>query len=289
MKACIFPGQGCQFIGMGKELYETNKHAKNLFEYANEILGFRITDIMFYGNKNILQQTKITQLSIYIYCIIKFKTMNFFPDMVAGHSLGELSALYTAGSISFKDGIYLVAQRALIMDEICKKKPSGMAVILGLNDKIVEKICKNTKGIVVIAAYNCPGQIVISGEQKALKISCNELKKKGAKKIINLQVSGAFHSPIMEEACHKLKLILNSIKLKEPKIQFYQNSISNKTFNISNIKNNIINQLINPVRWSLLIQQMIKDGAYEFIEIAPQKILSNIVKKINNNIKILTL
>lgn len=285
MKAFVFPGQGSHFVGMGKDLYKKNKKAKDLFEYANEILGFRITDIMFYGNENKLKNTNINQLAIYIYSVIKLQTLiNFYPDMTAGHSLGEFSALFTAGVINFKNGIKLVSQRASIMNKICKSNPSSMVAILGLNDDLIQDVCKKTN--VFISNYNCPGQTIISGNIKELKIACKILKNIGAKKIITLPVSGGFHSPIMNSGINNLKNFIEKINLKIPKIYIYQNLTSNKTFEIEKIKKNIIYQLIYPVNWIKLIEKMIKDGASKFFEIGPKQVLTNIIKRINNKVTI---
>lgn len=286
MKAYIFPGQGSHFFGMGKYIYQKINKCKEFYNIIYEILGIDIINILFHGNADSLKKTKIAQLAIYIYSILKIKnSKNFHPNMVAGHSLGEISALVAADILDFKNGLILVYQRALEMHNTCKNIKSGMAAVLGLKDNIVENICQDIIGDVVPANYNCPGQIVISGEMQALKEACNRLKFKGAK-IVFLPVEGAFHSPLMSSVCKKLDQVINNLNFQMPKIAFYQNVTSDKTYDIENIKTNIIQQVITPVRWTKLINKMIDDGATEFIEVGPRTILQGLIKKINKKIKL---
>lgn len=283
MKAIVFPGQGAQFPGMGKSLYEENPKAKALFEKANEILGFRITDIMFDGSEEELKQTKVTQPAIFLHSVILAKTTpDFAPDMVAGHSLGEFSALVANGVLSFEDGLSLVFQRALAMQEACEINPSSMAAILGLEDHIVEEICAGiTEEIVVAANYNCPGQLVISGSTKGIEIACELLKSAGAKRALPLPVGGAFHSPLMEPAREKLQKAIEETQFHTPICPIYQNVSTTAVAGVTEIKANLIAQLTAPVKWTQSVQQMVADGATEFVECGPGKVLQGLVKKIH--------
>ncbi len=283
MKAIVFPGQGAQFPGMGKSLYEENPTAKALFEKANEQLGFRITDILFEGTEEELKQTKVTQPAIFLHSVILAKTTpDFAPDMVAGHSLGEFSALVANGVLSFEDGLSLVFQRALAMQEACEINPSSMAAILGLEDQIVEQICSSiTEEIVVAANYNCPGQLVISGSTKGIEIACELLKAAGAKRALPLPVGGAFHSPLMEPAREKLQKAIEETQFNTPICPIYQNVSTTAVTDVAEIKANLIAQLTAPVKWTQSVQQMVVDGAAEFIECGPGKVLQGLVKKIH--------
>ena len=283
MKAYIFPGQGAQFSGMGLDLYENSPEAQELFEKANEILGFNITDIMFEGTAEQLKETKVTQPAIFLHSVILAKTLgdSFQPEMVAGHSLGEFSALVAAGALSFEDGLKLVAQRALAMQKACEAAPSTMAAVLGLKDDIVEKICATTDGIVVAANYNCPGQLVISGEVEAINKACDTLKDEGARRALVLPVGGAFHSPMMEPAREELAAAIENTTFSTPNCPIYQNVTASAVTNEKEIKANLISQLTAPVRWTQSVQQMIADGALLFTEVGPGKVLQGLVKKIN--------
>jgi [acyl-carrier-protein] S-malonyltransferase len=283
MKAIVFPGQGAQFPGMGKSLYEENPTAKALFEKANEQLGFRITDILFEGTEEELKQTKVTQPAIFLHSVILAKTTpNFAPDMVAGHSLGEFSALVANGVLSFEDGLSLVFQRALAMQEACEINPSSMAAILGLEDQLVEEICAGiTEEIVVAANYNCPGQLVISGSTKGIEIACELLKAAGAKRALPLPVGGAFHSPLMEPAREKLQKAIEDTQFNTPICPIYQNVSTTAVTDVVEIKANLIAQLTAPVKWTQSVQQMVADGATEFVECGPGKVLQGLVKKIH--------
>lgn len=286
MKAYVFPGQGSQFLGMGKYIYKNLNNYKKFYKIVNEILEFDIFNIFFNENEKYLKQTKIVQIAIYIYSILKIKnSKKFYPDMVAGHSLGEISALVAADIVNFKNGLIIVKKRGSEMQNICENIKSGMAAVLGLKDNIVENVCNNIIGNIVPANYNCPGQIIISGEIKALNEACKKLKDKGGK-ILFLPVSGAFHSPLMFPVCKNIEKLINNINFKIPKLAFYQNVISDKTYDIFNIKKNLIQQLITPVRWTKLIKKMIDDGANEFIEVGPGNILQGLIKKINKKIKV---
>ena len=288
MKAFIFPGQGAQFPGMGKDLYEGNTKAKELFEKANEVLGFRITDIMFEGTAEELKQTKVTQPAIFLHSVILAKTTEgFAPDMVAGHSLGEFSALVANGVLTFEDGLKLVSQRALAMQEACEINPSTMAAILGLEDDKVEEICAAIKNeIVVPANYNCPGQLVISGSNKGIEIACEKMKEAGAKRALPLPVGGAFHSPLMEPAREKLKAAILETEFSNPICPIYQNVSTTAVTDIDEIKSNLIAQLTAPVKWTQSVQNMVKDGASEFVECGPGKVLQGLVKKIHREAEV---
>ena len=283
MKAVVFPGQGAQYPGMGKSLYEENPAAKALFEQANEILGFRITDILFEGTEEELKQTKVTQPAIFLHSVILAKTTpDFAPDMVAGHSLGEFSALVANGTLSFEDGLRLVFQRALAMQEACEINPSSMAAILGLEDQVVEEICAGISGEIVVAAnYNCPGQLVISGSTKGIEIACELLKAAGAKRALPLPVGGAFHSPLMEPARETLQKAIEETQFHTPSCPIYQNVSTTAVSDVATIKANLIAQLTAPVKWTQSVQQMVADGATEFVECGPGKVLQGLVKKIH--------
>ena len=283
MRAYIFPGQGAQYTGMGLDLYNTSKLAKELFEQANEILGFRITDIMFEGTAEELQQTKVTQPAIFLHSVILAKTLgnNFKPEMVAGHSLGEFSALVANRVLTFEDGLQLVSKRALAMQKACEMQESTMAAVLGLDDAIVEEVCDSIDGIVVAANYNCPGQLVISGEIEAIDKACVAMIEKGAKRAIKLPVGGAFHSPLMEPAREVLAEAINNTIFHKPTCPVYQNVVAEAVKDSVEIKENLILQLTAPVRWTQTIQQMIADGATEFIEVGPGKVLQGLVRKID--------
>lgn len=285
-KAYIFPGQGSQFPGMGKDLYESSALAKQLFEQANDILGFRISDVMFSGTEEELKQTKITQPAIFLHSVILFKTKEneSKPDMVAGHSLGEFSALVANKALSFEDALRLVSKRAIAMQKACEMNPSTMAAILNLDDKIVEDICKeiSLSGHVVVAAnYNCPGQLVISGSIEGINIACEKLKAAGAKRALVLPVGGAFHSPLMEPARVELEAAINSTNFSAPTCPVYQNVTANAVSDPNDIKKNLIMQLTAPVKWTQSVQQMTADGATQYIECGPGKVLQGLVKKIS--------
>jgi [acyl-carrier-protein] S-malonyltransferase len=283
MNAYIFPGQGAQFSGMGLDLYENSTLAQELFEKANTILGFPITDVMFEGSAEDLKETKVTQPAIFLHSVILAKTLgeNFKPDMVAGHSLGEFSALVAAGALTFEDGLRLVSQRAQAMQKACELQPSTMAAVLGLEDEIVENICANTEGIVVAANYNCPGQLVISGEVEAINKACEALKDAGARRALVLPVGGAFHSPLMEPAREELAAAIENTTFSKPNCPIYQNVTATAITDENEIKANLISQLTAPVRWTQSVQQMIADGASHFTEVGPGKVLQGLVKKIN--------
>ncbi len=285
MNAYIFPGQGAQFAGMGLDLYENSPLAQELFEKANTLLGFNITDIMFEGSAEDLKQTKVTQPAIFLHSVILAKTLgdSFKPDMVAGHSLGEFSALVANGVLTFEDGLKLVSQRAKAMQKACELKPSTMAAVLGLDDTVVEEICASTEGIVVAANYNCPGQLVISGETEAIEKACETLKEKGARRALILPVGGAFHSPLMEPAREELAAAIENTIFHKPKCPIYQNVSAAAVTDESQIKANLILQLTAPVKWTQSVQQMVADGALHFTEVGPGKVLQGLVKKINKD------
>ena len=285
MKAYIFPGQGAQFSGMGKDLYEQSDLAKELFEKANEILGFRITDIMFEGTAEALKETKVTQPAIFLHSVILALTMgdDFKPEMVAGHSLGEFSSLVANRTLSFEDALLLVSKRALAMQKACEIEPSTMAAVLGLEDAKVEEVCASIDGVVVAANYNCPGQLVISGSISAVEEACVKLKEAGAKRALVLPVGGAFHSPLMEPAREELAAAIENTVFHQPICPVYQNVTASAVSNPDEIKKNLILQLTAPVRWTQTIQKMIEDGASSFTEVGPGKVLVGLVGKINKD------
>ncbi len=287
-KAYIFPGQGAQFVGMGKELFDTNEEAKTLFNEANGILGFRITDEMFAGTEEVLKETRVTQPAIFLHSVILAKTLgdSFIPDMVAGHSLGEFSALVANGTLTFEDGLNLVAQRAFAMQEACEAQPSTMAAVLGLEDAKVEEICKSINGIVVPANYNCPGQLVISGEVDAIHQACVAMKEAGAKRALVLNVGGAFHSPLMESAREKLAAAIEATTFGTPSCPIYQNVTASAVSNAHEVKKNLVAQLTAPVRWAQSVQAMVADGATHFTEVGPGKVLQGLVKKIHREAEV---
>ena len=286
MRAYIFPGQGAQFSGMGQDLYENSDTAKSLFEKANEILGFSITDIMFNGTADELKQTKVTQPAIFLHSVILAKTRgeDFKPEMVAGHSLGEFSALVANGVLSFEDGLKLVSQRAMAMQKACEIQESTMAAVLGLEDQVVEDVCAGIDGVVVAANYNCPGQLVISGEIDAIDRACVLLTEKGARRALKLPVGGAFHSPMMEPAREELEAAIKSTTFSKPSCPIYQNVVASAVTDPDEIKENLIAQLTAPVRWTQSVQQMIADGGTEFIEVGPGKVLQGLMRKIDRNV-----
>lgn len=288
MKAYVFPGQGSQFEGMGKDLYDQSSDARDLFKEADHILGFDISEIMFKGTADQLKQTKVTQPAIFIYSVIQARLLGakFQPAMVAGHSLGEFSALVAAGAINFIDGLRLVHKRALAMQRACEAKPSTMAAILALDDKVVEDICNDVDGIVVPANYNSPGQLVISGEWTAVEQACAKAKEAGAKRALILPVGGAFHSPLMEMAREELATAIEKTPFDVPRCAIYQNVTAKPERNPAKIKENLIAQLTAPVRWTQSVQQMVADGATEFVELGPGKVLQGLVKKISPEVEV---
>lgn len=287
MNAYIFPGQGAQFVGMGLDLYEKYPVAQELFEDANEILGFHITDIMFEGTPEDLKQTKVTQPAIFLHSVILSKVMadSFKPDMVAGHSLGEFSALVANGVLTFEDGLKLVSQRALAMQKACELQPSTMAAVLNLPDDVVERICKETDGIVVAANYNCPGQLVISGEVSAIEVACEKMKDAGARRALVLPVGGAFHSPFMEPAREELASAIENTVFGTANCPIYQNVPTTAVSDSDEIKKNLISQLTAPVKWTQSVQNMVNDGATLFTEVGPGKVLQGLVRKINGEVE----
>ena len=286
MKAYVFPGQGAQFVGMGKDLYDNSPLAKEMFEKANQILGFRITDLMFAGTDEDLKQTKVTQPAIFLHSVILSKVLgnDFKPEMVAGHSLGEFSALVAAGALSFEDGLKLVSARAMAMQKACEKEPSTMAAVLGLEDEKVEAICNSIDEVVVAANYNCPGQLVISGSIKGIDIACQKLTEAGAKRALKLAVGGAFHSPLMEPARQELETAINSTPFNQPVCPIYQNVDAKPTSDPEVIKKNLIAQLTAPVRWTQTAKNMLADGATSFVELGPGNVLQGLIKKVDRNI-----
>ncbi|MDO5759577.1 MAG: ACP S-malonyltransferase [Bacteroidota bacterium] len=280
--ACVFPGQGAQFIGMGKDLYESNQECKSMFEQANDILGFRITDIMFSGTEEELKQTKVTQPAVFLHSVILAKAMGekFAPSMVAGHSLGEFSALVAAGAMKFEDGLRLVSIRANAMQKACEANPSTMAAIIGLDDKTIEEVCNSiTDQVVVPANYNCPGQLVISGSMEGIEKACALLKEKGAKRALPLKVGGAFHSPLMESARKELAEGIQNTAFSEPICPIYQNVDALSHTLPEEIKENLVKQLTSSVLWTKIVQNMYKDGAREFLEVGPGTALQGMIKK----------
>lgn len=282
MKAYVFPGQGSQFSGMGKDLYENNAQARALFDKANEILGFEITKVMFEGTDEELKQTNVTQPAIFLHSVILASTVaDFAPEMVAGHSLGEFSALVAAGALSFDDALRLVAQRAAAMQRACELTPSTMAAVLGLDDEKIEQICAAVEGEVVVAAnFNCPGQVVISGSHEGVRLAGEKLKEAGAKRVLPLPVGGAFHSPLMEPAREELAAAIENTQFTEPRCPIYQNVNAQAATDVATIKANLISQLTAPVRWTQSVKNMVADGATEFVECGPGKVLQGLVKKI---------
>ena len=288
MKAYVFPGQGAQFVGMGKDLYETNEAARDLFEKANDILGFRITDLMFNGTDEDLRRTDITQPAVFLHSVVLAKALgdDFRPDMTAGHSLGEFSALVAAGALSFEDGLRLVSARAPAMQKACELKPSTMAAIIGLPDEKVEEVLKGVDGVVVCANYNCPGQIVISGEEHAIDEACKLLSEAGARRALKLKVGGAFHSPLMEPARAELAAAIEKTEFHTPVCPVYQNVDAKPHTDPAEIKANLVAQLTSPVRWTASVQQMVADGADEFTELGPGKVLQGLVSKIDKTVAV---
>jgi len=287
MKAFVFPGQGAQYPGMGKNIFESSTLAKERFLQANEILDFNITEIMFGEDSDALKETRVTQPAIFLHSTILSEIMadRFHPEMVAGHSLGEFSALVSTGVLSFKDGLNLVRERALAMQSACEQSPGTMAAILGLEDKVVESVCESTPGIVIAANYNCPNQLVISGSKDAIDRACNELKEVGAKRALVLPVGGAFHSPLMEPAKKRLASAIENTVFKTPSCAVYQNVCATAIFDSEKLKANLISQLTAPVYWTQTIKQMILDGATRFTEVGPGKVLQGLVKKIDSSIE----
>jgi len=287
MKSYVFPGQGAQFVGMGKDLYDGSEEARNLFEKANEILGFRITDLMFEGTEEDLRQTKVTQPAIFLHSVILANSLgdNFKPDMVAGHSLGEFSALVANKTLSFEDGLVLVSKRASAMQKACESEPSTMAAIIGLDDNVVEDVCNVVDEIVVPANYNSPGQLVISGSVKGIEIACEKLKEAGAKRALPLKVGGAFHSPIMEMARVELAEAINSTSFSNGICPIYQNVDALAVTEPEKIKQNLVAQLTSPVRWTQIMQNQISDGAKTFIEVGPGTVLQGLVKKVDRSLE----
>lgn len=289
MRAYVFPGQGAQFVGMGKDLYDNSPMAKEYFEKANSILGFRITDLMFEGTAEDLKQTKVTQPAIFLHSVITALVLGdeFRPDMVAGHSLGEFSALVAAGALSFEDGLILVSKRAQAMQKACESEPSTMAAVLGLSDEDVEEVCDSIKDeIVVPANYNCPGQLVISGSIAGIDKACESLKARGAKRALKLPVGGAFHSPLMQPAAEELKAAIDATNIKSPVCPVYQNVNAYPQTDPVSIRANLIAQLTAPVRWTQTVKNMITDGAAEFIELGPGDVLKGLVKKVNPEVNV---
>ena len=288
MKAYVFPGQGAQFVGMGKDLYDNSPLAKELFEKANDILGFRITDLMFSGTDEDLRQTKVTQPAIFLHSVILAATLgaDFKPDMVAGHSLGEFSALVANKALSFEDGLRLVAARAGAMQKACEKEPSTMAAILGLDDAKVEEICKSIDEVVVPANYNSPGQLVISGSIKGIEVACEQLKAAGARRALPLKVGGAFHSPLMEPARIELAEAIHATTVSEPICPVYQNATAKSVTDPAEIKQNLIDQLTAPVLWTQMVQHMITDGADTFVELGPGNVLQGLISKIGKDVAV---
>ncbi|MBE6214311.1 MAG: ACP S-malonyltransferase [Rikenellaceae bacterium] len=280
-KAYIFPGQGSQFSGMGKDLYESNAEARDMFVKANEILGFSITDIMFGGTADELKQTKVTQPAVFLHSVILAKVLGVKPDVVAGHSLGEFSALVVSGALSFEDGLRLVAKRAMAMQKCCEQLPGGMAAIIGVDDATVEAVCADVDGVVIAANYNCPGQLVISGANAAVDAACEKLKAAGARRALRLPVGGAFHSPLMEAARVELEQAISEVEFHTPACPVYQNVDARPQTDAEVIKQNLIAQLTSPVRWTQIVRNMLADGVTEFTELGPGNVLQGLVKKVS--------
>ncbi|MEX0273992.1 MAG: ACP S-malonyltransferase [Flavobacteriaceae bacterium] len=287
MNAYIFPGQGAQFSGMGQDLFDGSPLARELFQTANEILGFQITDVMFHGTAEDLKQTKVTQPAIFLHSVIMGKVMgdSFRPDMVAGHSLGEFSALVANGTLTFDDALQLVSKRAMAMQKACEIQESTMAAVLGLADEVVEKKCEETSGIVVAANYNCPGQLVISGEVEAIGQACEKMKESGARRALVLPVGGAFHSPLMEPAREELAHAIGNTRFSPPQCPIYQNVSTTAVTDPDEIQENLISQLTAPVKWTQSVRNMVKDGASKFIEVGPGRVLQGLVKKIDGSVE----
>lgn len=285
-KAYVFPGQGAQFSGMGKDLYENNAEAKALFDKANEILGFNITEIMFGGTADELKQTKVTQPAVFLHSVILAKVMGIEPAAVAGHSLGEFSALVVAGALSFEDGLKLVSKRAMAMQKCCEQQPGGMAAVLGLDDKTIEDVCAAVEGTVVAANYNCPGQLVISGADAAVDEACVKLKEAGARRALRLPVGGAFHSPLMEPARQELEAAIAEAEFMTPSCPVYQNVDAKPYTDAEAIKKNLIAQLTAPVRWTQIVENMIADGVAEFTEVGPGNVLQGLVSKVSREVAV---
>lgn len=282
--AYVFPGQGSQAVGMGKDIYDNVPEAKAMFEQANEILGFRITDLMFEGTPEDLKQTKVTQPAVFLHSVILAKALGVKPDAVAGHSLGEFSALVVAGALSFEDGLRLVSKRAMAMQRCCEQQPGGMAAVLGLDDKTVEEVCASIDGVVVGANYNCPGQLVISGADEAVDAACVKLKEAGARRALRLPVGGAFHSPLMEPARQELEAAIAEAKFMTPVCPVYQNVDAQPYTDAETIKKNLIAQLTAPVRWTQIVEKMIEDGVTEFTEVGPGTVLQGLVTKVSKEV-----
>ena len=286
MTAYIYPGQGSQYCGMGKDLFDSSNDAKRMFEAANKILDFEITNIMFGQDIDELKKTKVTQPAIFIHSVILSKILNFKPQIVAGHSLGEFSALVASKALNFEDALFLVSKRANAMEEACIKFPGTMAAVIGLNVDLIESICEKVGGIIKTANYNCPGQVVISGEKNSIESACEILKKNGARRAIILPVGGAFHSPLMASAKNKLAMEIEKIKFNTPSCPIYQNFSNNPETDPEKIKFNLIEQMTSPVKWTQCVEKMIKNGANKFVEVGPGKVLQGLVKKINSSVEI---
>ena len=286
MTAYIYPGQGSQYCGMGKNLFDSSNDAKRMFEVANKILDFEITNIMFGQDIDELKKTKVTQPAIFIHSVILSKILNFKPQIVAGHSLGEFSALVVSKALNYEDALFLVSKRANAMEEACIKYPGTMAAVIGLNVDLIESVCEKVGGIIKTANYNCPGQVVISGEKNSIESACEILKKNGAKRAIILPVGGAFHSPLMTSAKNKLAMEIEKIKFNTPSCPIYQNFSNNPETDPEKIKFNLIEQMTSPVKWTQCVEKMIKNGANKFVEVGPGKVLQGLVKKINSSVEI---
>ncbi|MBR2169966.1 MAG: ACP S-malonyltransferase [Alistipes sp.] len=285
-QAYVFPGQGSQFSGMGKELYENNELAKSMFDKADEILGFPITKVMFEGSDEELKQTKVTQPAVFLHSVILAKVLGVKPDAVAGHSLGEFSALVASEALSFEDGLRLVAKRAMAMQKCCESQPGGMAAILGLDDATIEQVCEEIDGVVIAANYNCPGQLVISGANDAVDAACVKLKEAGARRALRLPVGGAFHSPLMEAARVELEQAISEVEFHTPVCPIYQNVDAKPQTDPEIIKANIIAQLTAPVRWTQIAQNMIADGCDNFVELGPGAVLQGMIKKVSSEVSV---